>query len=264
MAGDFNNDYNDDFSTYAGSSSSGAYPLPDRPGALPYQYKPILNLSGMGLTDLSWVATLTNLRRLDVSNNSLTARNIEQINTLELEELIADNNLINSAEPFYPMNDTLRSLSLKNNLIQKFDVFQDVNIGNVGGSPIFIDFLDLSNNPLYDYNSYGNPVLYLKIRNHMAPNGSFFTDKSNPLASGFDLSNENYLGLNRYIRYLDISNTQYSNFETFIAANPSVVVVRNTDYDEIEHDSFDLGNFGGANHPYSIEQCDLTTSYSDS
>jgi uncharacterized repeat protein (TIGR01451 family) len=212
-----------------------------------------LDLSGLGISDLTGIGEFGALLRVDVSNNNLTELPLELFESLASYEfsgvLIANNNLLQSlplqTSPFPYL--TLDTLILSNNLFSTF------SIDEVSGTMtpyIFIDtYLDLSNNQLISVmiNNQTNlnqlDLSYNQLTSFTANGLSMLQTLklSNNSISSFsqlnffelyylDLSYNNLTSFTDYANwdlwYLDLSNNQLTEIP-FISQNMNVLKVNN-------------------------------------
>ena len=136
-----------------------------------------LDLSNLGLTDLSGLEYLTNIRCIDISNNQIS--NLEPIeHLLAIQELNASNNNIDNIDnlPYYRIN-WFTKYNFSNNKISDISCLKnwigcDCSIGigwRAGGDPNFrtVEF-DFSNNEIKDITAVKDIrcLKYMDLRNN--------------------------------------------------------------------------------------------------
>lgn len=99
-----------------------------------------LDLSGLGMSDLSLLNTLTNLKHVNLNDNKINGFGIQQMDRLNLETLKLKTNAVgmNDSAFLSPMLGTLKHVDLSNNNLQEMYGWL--------GSTATLDFLDISDN----------------------------------------------------------------------------------------------------------------------
>ncbi|MEL1234317.1 MAG: LamG-like jellyroll fold domain-containing protein, partial [Candidatus Neomarinimicrobiota bacterium] len=123
-----------------------------------------LNVSDAEIADITGIGGFTNLKSLEIRNNSLTS--LDLIAVPHLEQLWADQNNLNSIN--VSGNAQLTYLHIYNCVITSIDLSQNINLRNLIIDNNSIANLDLSNNSeLLELRAYNNGLTEIDLTNNL-------------------------------------------------------------------------------------------------
>ena len=104
-----------------------------------------LDLSGLGLSDVSLLDTLTNLRHVNLNDNKINGYSLQQIDRLNLVTMKMQRNALGMNDLIFlvPMNSSLKHIDVSENNIQEVRLFSGFDL----------DYLDLSDNVIASIDS---------------------------------------------------------------------------------------------------------------
>lgn len=145
----------------------------------------VMDLSGLRISNLEMVNTLTNLKGLNVNNNLINGVSMDQMPDLNLITFRAKNNFIGSdhGKRIVHMVSTLKTVDLSDNILHESFLF-----GAGGGGPFTIDFYDVSENFIASISNEDHKIKEFFIRDNVFPadDGGFWD--SNTFRESFEIA----------------------------------------------------------------------------
>ena len=160
-----------------------------------------INLSGLGITDLSGLEYFPNLKSLECSNNYI--KTLDLSNNTKLTSLSCDNNSLTSLD--ISNCSALKTLNCSNNQLSSLDISNYTALAELNCSHNQLSSLDISNNKkLTKLTCVGNQLSDLNISNNTEL--TYLNCNNNQLTS-LDVSDCNTL------RYIYCNNNQLSDLK---------------------------------------------------
>lgn len=195
-------------------------------------YTGAINVSGLGISDLTGIEAFTALTSLDCNSNSLTTLNvssnisltdlscaINQLTVLDVTALSALMSLSAGGNQLTNIDVTacpnLNSLSIFDNQLATIDVSQNPVLGVLNCYNNQLTNIDVSNNPLlFDFTCYTNSLTSLDVSNN--PNIVYL------FCHGNSISNLN-LSQNTLLQWLRCNQNQLTSLD--VSNNPALVAL---------------------------------------
>ena len=191
-----------------------------------------LDISRLGLTDLSIVNTLTNLKKLDCSHNYLTIFDMAALTRPALNWLDCSYNFIgNDNLEMSFMATTLKHLNMSYNYLNEFYMYSTFGVGSLQ----ITDFLDYSNNFSAKLNNVRLRTKEFIFRNNIYPRGAYWTPAINAADSPLNIANATNAMLDYSIcEKIDISNDELTDEVNDPETIANMILVDNPDVTTIE------------------------------
>jgi Leucine-rich repeat (LRR) protein len=217
-------------------------------------YTGAINVSGLGISDLTGIEAFTAITSLDCNSNSLTSLNvssntsltdlncaINQLTVLDVTALSALMSLSAGGNQLTSIDVTtcpnLNSLSIFDNQLTTIDVSQNSVLGVLNCYNNQLTNIDVSNNPLlFDFTCYTNSLTSLDVSNN--PNIVYL------FCHGNSISNLN-LSQNTLLQWLRCNQNQLTSLD--VSNNPALVALYCFNN---QIDSLDLSNNTALNRLY--------------
>jgi len=126
----------------------------------------VMDLSGLRISNLEMVNTLTNLKGLNVNNNLINGVSMNQMPDLNLITFKAKNNFIGSdhGKLIVHMVSTLKTVDFSDNILHESFLF-----GAAGGGPFTVDFFDVSENFIASISNEDHKIKEFIMRDNIFP-----------------------------------------------------------------------------------------------
>lgn len=158
-----------------------------------------LDLSGLGLSDLSLINTFTNLKHINLNDNKVNGYGLQQIDRLNLITMKMQRNALGMNDLIFllPMNGTLKHIDAKSNNIQELRLLS-----------FNLDYLDVSDNVVASIDSgLTNNVKDFRFNNNVYPSTvGFWLARKTAATSATKLAGA--LGNLSGVTNFEISNTE--------------------------------------------------------
>jgi len=214
-----------------------------------------LDISRLGLTDLSIVNTLTNLKKLNCSHNYLTIFDMAALVRPQLTWLDCSYNFIgNDNLEMAFMTASLKYLDMSFNYMNEVYMYSSIAIG----STKTLDYLNYSNNFLAICSNNKAIIKVFEMKNNIYPRDLFWTPQINDPDSSIKIAGATNAMLNYSIcEKIDISNSELFDEPNDPETIANFILVDNPDVTTIEQARarviYDPKYSEGSHAPYDMK-----------